>query len=424
MSLIKRSFGWQASQHLVRGALGMLIASVIARSVGERGLGILDSSFALVNLVAGCAGMGMQRIITRELCGNESEQNAIKGTSLGLTVISCFLGILIVNLISWGSPAEERLVVLCASLLLVTQPFGFLVSSVFESKGRLDLVGKVLFLGLIISSIARFTLAKVGADLPWLAFAYTIDVAISCGAGWLVASFIFKSWTRNWKFKASTAKALLKESWPLFLSSIAAFMYVSMDMLMLKWMSGYEETGFYGAAIRVSQIPLFIPGILASAFTSRLMAHYNISGEFAKTDLLTLTRLMVLLGFGVLTGGWLLGPLAIEVLYGEAFAKSGPILQIHVVGIFFMIVGSLRNHLLVLEGKGGLILLSDVCGAVSNLCLNFWLIPLHGAMGASWATAISYFTSFFLINLIHPDLRKYNKLLFSALLKKPKIEAP
>jgi PST family polysaccharide transporter len=89
-----------------------------------------------------------------------------------------------------------------------------------------------------------------------------------------------------------------------------------------------------------------------------------------------------------------------------------------VIGVFFMVIGSMRNHLLVLEGRGKLILLCDICGALMNLALNLWLIPIYGALGASWATAVSYFTCFFLINAIHPDLRKYNQVLYSAFTKK------
>jgi O-antigen/teichoic acid export membrane protein len=83
-----------------------------------------------------------------------------------------------------------------------------------------------------------------------------------------------------------------------------------------------------------------------------------------------------------------------------------------------MILGSLRNHLLILERKGKLVLMCDVCGAITNLALNLWLIPSFGAMGASWATAVAYGVSFFLINFFHPDLRKYNKNMLSAFSRK------
>lgn len=414
MSLIKRSFGWQTSQHLVRGAVGMVVASTIARSFGERGLGILDSSFALINLAAGCAGLGMQRIITRDLCGDPARRPSIKGTGLFLSAAACVVAAVVVNLISLNSPTEERLVVLGGTILLLVQPFGFLVSSICEANGRLDIVGKILFVGLIVSTAARLYCAHTKAPLGWLAAAYSMDMAVSCIVGWIIAASLFKDWVKGWKIDWSTAKALLKESLPLLLSSIAAFIYISVDMLMLKWMAGYEETGAYGAAIRISQIPVFIPGVLAGAYTSRLMASYLATRSFDQKDLLTLSRILIAIGTAVLLGGWALGPFAVKLLYGEAFLRSGQILQIHVIGIFFMIIGSLRNHLLVLEGRGKFILLCDGLGAVSNVVLNFFLIPRYGAVGASWATVCSYFLSFYLINAIHPGLRSYNRLLFSA----------
>jgi PST family polysaccharide transporter len=418
VSFILRSFSWQAGQQVARGLLGMLVASATARTFGERGLGVLDSSFALVNLLAGCAGLGMQRIVTRELCGESGLQSKVKGSALVLSLASCTLAAAAANGIVWAAPLEERLVVFAASLLLFVQPFGYLISSFFEAIGRMDLVGKVLLGGLIISAGARLWCVKVKADLPWMALAYTADFAVSCTAAWLIAARRFPEWLKGWKPDKSTAKAILSESLPLLLSSIAAFIYISLDMLMLKWMRGYEETGLYGAAIRISQIPLFVPGILAGAFTARLMASYNSSGEFSRSDLALLSRLLAALGFTVLAGGWLLGPFAVHILYGDAFAPSGGILRVHVVGVFFMILGSMRNHLLILERKGNLVLLCDVCGAVTNLALNLWLIPEYGAMGASWATAVAYFVSFFLINFAHPDLRKYSKSMLSAFSRK------
>lgn len=425
VSTVIRSFGWQAAQQVARGAVGMLIASVVARSFGERGLGILDGSFALINLLAACAGLGMQKIITRDLCGADETRNSrVRGSGLALSIVACAVAVILANLLVWNSHQEERLVVLAASALLLLQPFGFMISSIFESRGRMDIIGKVLFVGLLVSTVARLACVYFGTPLPMLALAYSIDIAASCLLAWIISAYYFRSWIKGWKVDFSTAKYLLKQSLPLLLSSIAAFIYISVDTLMLKWMVGPEETGAYGAAIRISQIPVFIPGILASAYTARLMASHLATGTFGKQDLTTLSRLLLALGAAILLGGWLLGPLAIKIIYGEAFIRSGLILQIHVLGIFFMIVGSLRNHLLVLEGREKLILLCDGSGAAANVLLNFFLIPHYGAVGASLATVASYFLSFFLINAIYPGLRPYNRLLFLAFQRNPDSQNP
>ncbi len=398
----------------------MVVASSIARTFGEKGLGIIDSSFALINLLAGLAGLGMQKIVTRELCGHDPLIRAkIRGTSFTLSMAACIVAAIAANIFSYSSPIEERLVVLGACFLLILQPFGFLINSVFEAKGRLDLIAKVLLVGLIFSTGVRLWCIHIGASLFWLALAYSFDIAVSCSLAWIIAYYFFKTSINSWKFEWATAKSLLSESLPLLLSSAAAFVYISMDTLMLKWMAGYEEVGAYGAAIRVSQIPLFLPGILAGAYTSRLMGSWLETGEFDKRDLTILSRVLLTFGTCILLGGILFGPLAVRILYGTEFSRSGPILQIHVIGVFFMIIGSLRNHLLILEGRGKLILLCDCLGAVTNLALNLYLIPHYGAMGASWATVISYFVSFILINSVHPALRSYNRLLFSAFKRNP-----
>lgn len=408
-SLIK-SFSWQTGQQLTRGIAGMLVASVLARSVGEKGLGLLDSSFAMVNLIAGCAGLGMQRIVTRELCKKDHNVEVIKGTSLILSFGACVIGAVVANTIVWTASPIERAVVAAATLLLLVQPFGFLVSSAFESEGRLDLVGKVLLGGLVVSACARISLALLGADLPWLALAYSIDMAVSCTAGWIVACVTVRWWRRGWMFKLETAQSLLKDSLPLLLSGITAYIYGSMDMIMLKYLAGFEETGLYGAAARISQIPLFIPAVLVGVFTSRLMASYNKTGRFHDDDLSVIMKILGFLSISVLVGGWLLGPWGVRLVYGSGFERSGDVLRIHVVGVFFMVIGFLRNHLLILKGRGRLILIGDISGATASLALNLMLIPRYGAMGAAWSTAISYFIAFFAINFIHPELRKYNNL--------------
>lgn len=392
----------------------MIVASAIARTLGKESLGILDSSFAFVNLFAGIAGLGLPRIITREICTNNTDLTGKIGTNLAITFCSCLACFLLINCLYWNSPITEKLAVAAASFLLLLQPFAYLASSILESQGRLDIVGKSLFLGLLISTISKLLIVYLKLPIYYVSLTYFIDILVTTTTAWITIKSLNYSIKIRFHYNHAIAIKLLRESLPLLLSALAAFMYSSMDILMLRWMSGLEETGLYGAAIRISQIPLFLPGILTGVYTAKLMASRNTTGNFANADLTMLARILVGFGFLILVSGWLLGPFAVKILYGESFSEAGSLLQIHVIGVFFMFIGSMRNHLLVLEGRGKLILLSDVCGAIMNLALNLWLIPKHGAMGASVATAISYFTAFFLINVIHPDLRKYNRLLYTA----------
>jgi Na+-driven multidrug efflux pump len=53
-------------------------------------------------------------------------------------------------------------------------------------------------------------------------------------------------------------------------------------------------------------------------------------------------------------------------------------------------------------------------GAIVNIALNVWLIPLYGGIGTSVATLIAYFVSTFYILLI-PKTREQGILMLKSL---------
>ena len=73
-------------------------------------------------------------------------------------------------------------------------------------------------------------------------------------------------------------------------------------------------------------------------------------------------------------------------------------LQIHVWAGCFIFVRALISQHLIITGNEPLSLLSHGVGAILNVLLNMWLIPIYGIEGAAWATLISYaYASFFFL---------------------------
>ena len=90
----------------------------------------------------------------------------------------------------------------------------------------------------------------------------------------------------------------------------------------------------------------------------------------------------------------------IRVFYGEAYEPSAVILQIHIWAGVFIFLRTVLSKWLIAEDKYWFSLLSQVSGAVSNIVLNYFLIPIYGEIGAAIATIISYsITSFFILAL-------------------------
>jgi O-antigen/teichoic acid export membrane protein len=101
-------------------------------------------------------------------------------------------------------------------------------------------------------------------------------------------------------------------------------------------------------------------------------------------------RSMMVVVFGACA---LVSPLAapiIHLLYGSKFAAAGPLLAVLIwseVPVFF---GVVITNGIIAKNLQNYLPLSTGIGAIVNVVLNLFMIPRWGALGAAWATNISY----------------------------------
>ena len=67
------------------------------------------------------------------------------------------------------------------------------------------------------------------------------------------------------------------------------------------------------------------------------------------------------------------------------------------------------------EDKGYLLTIKIFLGALSNVILNYFLIPIFGLIGAAIATVISFYISVFLSDLFFKSLYKILALKLKAI---------
>ncbi len=77
-------------------------------------------------------------------------------------------------------------------------------------------------------------------------------------------------------------KEIAVECWPLLLTSFKRYMYMNVDVIMLKWLKSSEVAGIYSIATRISSIWYFIPLVLATSFLPNLTAlHSSAPSEYS-----------------------------------------------------------------------------------------------------------------------------------------------
>ncbi|PJZ55362.1 O-unit flippase, partial [Leptospira adleri] len=89
----------------------------------------------------------------------------------------------------------------------------------------------------------------------------------------------------------------------------------------------------------------------------------------------------------------------IQFLFGPRFSEAGVILAIHIWAGTFVFLGVASSRYYLTENLQKVELYKSISGCLSNIVLNFILIPIYGVKGAAIATVISQFFASTLFNL-------------------------
>jgi O-antigen/teichoic acid export membrane protein len=106
----------------------------------------------------------------------------------------------------------------------------------------------------------------------------------------------------------------------------------------------------------------------------------------------------------------------IKFFYGQAYLASTKVLLISIWSNMFVFLGVASSQYLLTENYTHISFYRTFLGAISNVILNVFLIPLYGIDGAAFATVISYCISTFFIVLI-PKTKKQAILMLRSIVQ-------
>ena len=151
-----------------------------------------------------------------------------------------------------------------------------------------------------------------------------------------------------------------------------------------------SQNGIYSAAVKIAEMWYFIPLALIASFKPAIIKSKknNNPDEYLRL-MQKLYDIISIIGIVCAIGITIVSPLAIRILYGEAYSQSAQILSISVWAGLFATLGSARSIWLITENLQKYTIVYTVSGCLINVILNAVLIPQYGAFGAAFATLIS-----------------------------------
>jgi len=405
-SKILENIGWLFFDKILRMGLGLLIGVWIARYLGPEQFGLLSFAIAFTWLFSAVSTLGLPEIVVRDLVREPDTKLETLGTAAALLLLGGILTYcLILTTIFWIRPEDILAKVVVAILGSVVL---FKASEIaiywFESQVTSKYTVWVQNGSFLICAGIKVLLILYGTPLiafAWAMLAEALLVAI------MLSIMLGLHGPRLQQLLVSLTRAqiLLKDSWPLLLSSIAVVVYMKIDQIMLGQMVGDEAVGIYSAAVRVSEVWYFIPTtIVASVFPVILKARNSSEEQYYK-KLQHLFDLMLWLSISIALPMTFLSETVVMVLFGEAYLAASSTLSIHIWASVFVFLGVANSKWFIAENRQVLSFYRTTAGAFTNVLLNFLFIPRFQEIGAATATIVSYATATIISDLFQKETR-------------------
>lgn len=416
---IKNS-GWLIGDKVFTMLIGVVVIAFVARYLGPEKYGQFNYAMAFVALFTALSTLGLETLTVKSIVDKDYDEGTILCTCLFLRVfggiVLTILAGIIIRLIE-PNDGNLHILVLIMSFTMVLKSLE-VIEYWIQAYQRAKISSIIRMSAYVISAGLKLILVFLKGNLVHYALIYMIDVII-IGTALMIAYFRNRENKNKWKFSLKYAKSILSQSWYLILSGLMITLYMRIDQVMLGSMLPTKtELGVYSAAVQIAGMWYFVPMAIVTSFKPVIMNKKKISENSYIKSVQLLYTIVAWIGIGFSTFILLFSKLIVNILYGAEFLKAASILSVSIWAGTFAMLGSARGVWLICEGLQKYSMAYIGTGAITNLILNYLLIPTLGGYGAAVATLASQIT----VALIAPSFFKETRVSSIMMLKAFKLE--
>lgn len=387
-----RNMGWLLFARVTTFFTSFLTVAIVARYLGPENLGKLDYAQSFVAIISVFASLGIDQILYRDLITHPEKENELLGTAIFSKLIFGIFAFVLSITISFllGNDAILTILIGICSLTFIISPIGT-VGILFNAQVKAKYASQVsIFLAFFIPAL-KILIVFLNKGIIYFAVIISIEAVISTAWYIYIYIFRFKNDPFAWNFRMDIFKQLMRDSWPLFLAGFSGYIYAKMDQVLIMHYIDSATVGIYGAAVKLTQIWAFLPGLIITSMFPAIMNARKTNYLLYAKRLRALTGITVGVTFTIALPLFIFAPFVVNIVFGDAFSDAVPVLRIYLWTSVAITLVVLAQHYLIAENLSKVFLYTSIIGAVTNILLNIILIPKFGGVGSAWGTMISYF---------------------------------
>jgi PST family polysaccharide transporter len=398
--------GWLFFDKILRMGVGFFVGVWVIRYLGPARYGALNFAVAFVALFSVLATLGLDAIVVRDIVHSPSARDETLASAFILKLLGgCATLSLSIVAIAILRPKESLYwwLVGIAAIGTIFQSTD-VIDYWYQAEVRSKYTVYARNAAFLIVAIVRIMLIVLRAPVVAFACAALCEtILVSIGLLW-ISRFQGHS-LKPYLATMSCAKGLLRQSWPLFVSSIFVIVLMRIDQVMLGQIRGDKEVGIFSAALALSEIWYFVPMAITSSVFPAMVNAWKTDENLFYQRLRELYLLMVWLSLAVAIALTVFSGEIVLRLYGKEYQSAATVLSIHCWAGVFIFLGLASNMWYLMKQLNHYTLYRCVLGALVNVGLNLLLIPKYGAVGAAISTLLAQSAASYLFDLINKRTR-------------------
>jgi O-antigen/teichoic acid export membrane protein len=369
-------------------ALGFVNSVLVTRILGPEGRGLFAVATTVAAIGVQLGNLGLHSSNTYQVSREPRTLPLLLGNSLLVSAVAAWIALLAFPVLQWR-PTLAPVTGLLLPLTLVAIPAGLaslllqnlLIGTLqIRTYNVIDLTTRVLAIVLIAGTI------PLGLVSPEMVFAL-VQITVVLGVAW--AFFAIR---RGFDQPVGGSLELLRRGMQYglraYLGSLFAFLVLRSDVVLVNYLRGAKETGYYSIAVGLADILLMLPTVVGTVLFPRLSAAADLQQRWQLTR--RVLKVMLPAVPLALLAALVAAPFLIRLAYGSAFDPSFPAVAWLLPGVGFFAINTILMNLFAACGMPPISMLSPLVALVVNVLLNLLLVPAWGFVAASVSSSICY----------------------------------
>lgn len=384
------------SSRIILIVLGLLGNVIITRSLGVDNYGTYTLLLTIIAIATQFGNFGLHSANIYYVAQKKMFLGMLLKNSIWFSFFISLIVGLVIYFLNFYYPSilniEPDLLYL-ALIFIPISLMSLLLKNLLVGIGEIKLDNKLTIYTRIITTLILVCIVSF----------FNIDVMIVIsifGIGLLIDFFLVysklkKEITYRYKLSLNLLKKISIFGFKAYLSAIFAFLVLKSDLFFVNYYLTKTDLGHYSLAVSFIDYIYILPVVIGTVLFQKLSSLKKNDEKYNLMKKITFTFSGVYFVFLVIV--YFLSEYLITFLYGEQFSDSVFLVNLLLIGIFFMGIETIQVQYLNTIGFPKEIIYYWIIALFINIAIILTFIEQYGLVAVAMSTVISYFTIFVLI---------------------------